>query len=541
MYVGAHFCVRCGVALDTASSDAASPILELTEFESWLPSPARIRVAPQAAEPPAASEEPSAASAELSSAASEEPFSAMRAEPSPREPGATISLEEVDRGFEFGDEKTSLSACLAVPRASETELIEEAALRPGGFSREEVLRRLRNQEDLRRADLSGLDLSGVNFDGADLTRAELEGAKLDRAKLCGAKLTNASLRNASLERANLTEANLERADLSGARLPGSTLDGASLRRANLNEADLSGASLRGARLSQAELTGANLSSAKLNHAELDDAELERADLGTADLSAADLENANLTLANLIGTNFKGASLVDANLTRAQATRADFSNATLLRATFSGAVLTHASLASADASHADLRGVDVRGAVLDGLRLSQALLDSLVFDAQTRVRFIDVAVEGSPRRLETSEALEFLAGRVATRPAKTRYFGPGDVLRNARLDFDAGSTVHVDSRFENCLIVLGDGAQLIVGELGVLTNCEIAGHGDITVHGCFLERSSPGISGARSLVVSATGAVLAVLRQPSEATAFAFEPGCRVRMKILQSECPQAAE
>jgi hypothetical protein len=102
-------------------------------------------------------------------------------------------------------------------------------------------------------------------------------------------------------------------------------------------------------------------------------------------------------------------------------------------------------------------------------------------------------------------------------------------------------IHIDSRFENCLITLGEGAELTIGRSGVLKGCEIVGAGRITVHGRFFERASPGIAGARSVTVSGTGAVVGGLQQAAQATVFAFEPGCRLRVKIMRPPALEAAE
>ena len=44
-----------------------------------------------------------------------------------------------------------------------------------------------------------------------------------------------------------------------------------------------------------------------------------------------------------------------------------------------------------------------------------------------------------------------------------------------------------------------------------------------------------IVGAEQLVVSAGGALVAAVEQPAHSTKFAFEPGCKLRMKITQSK------
>jgi hypothetical protein len=114
----------------------------------------------------------------------------------------------------------------------------------------------------------------------------------------------------------------------------------------------------------------------------------------------------------------------------------------------------------------------------------------------------------------------------------RYFGRGDVLRNASLEFDSGALVEIESLFEQCTISLGKGTELIVGQGGVLSDCQIKG-GNITINGHFFERQSPGIVGADQVVVSAGGALVGAVEQPAHSTRFGFEPGCKLRVKILQ--------
>ena len=116
----------------------------------------------------------------------------------------------------------------------------------------------------------------------------------------------------------------------------------------------------------------------------------------------------------------------------------------------------------------------------------------------------------------------------------RYFGQGDVLRNATLEFGEGIKVQIESRFEQCSIALGRGAELTVGKSGVLAACRIEGAGNITLHGRFYERESPGIVGPGQLVVTAEGQLVGTVEQAPELTRFAFEPGCKLRMKILRA-------
>src|SRR6185436_16803911 len=113
----------------------------------------------------------------------------------------------------------------------------------------------------------------------------------------------------------------------------------------------------------------------------------------------------------------------------------------------------------------------------------------------------------------------------------RYFGKGDVLKNASLQFDQGASVEIDSFFENCSIALGEGTELVLGKEGVLADCTISGGGRITIHGKFFERESPGIVGPRELTVSREGAVVASVAQ-GPSTRFSFHKGCQLRMKII---------
>jgi hypothetical protein len=311
------------------------------------------------------------------------------------------------------------------------------------ISKDEVLRRVRIKQSLKRAGLSGIDLAGAALEAVDFSRAELDGANLENAKLSGAILKNASLRGAKLRGADLRKANLEGADFEDADLSGAKLPGALLGRATLERCVLAGADLAG-----------------------------------ADLRSADFHDANLDSANLAGVKVAGAS-------------------------FTGARLSNVGPLEIDVS---------------------------------------LAGDGS-ERLAGAPALALLSGRKLSLPPgpAARYFGKGDVLRDATLVFEPGSVIQIDSRFENCSLALGDGAELTIGEPGVLRNCQITGAGQITVHGRFFERSSPGIAGAKSVVVSARGAIVGGIEQAPESTVFAFEPGSRLRVKILRPRERAAAE
>jgi hypothetical protein len=392
MFSGARFCVKCGARLDAPAAEAKGGQI----FTAGL----KPRTTP------------------LRMAAPE--------------------LDEVDQGFEvIGDEDVTPGARAAeavngLERAEPRRSQEMAE-----FSKDEVLRRVRNKQGLKRAGLSGIDLAGTSLEGVDFGRADLDGANLANAKLGRAILRGANLRGANLTGADLSQADLGRADLV-----------------------------------QAKLSGAILVGADLSHADLTDA-----DISSADLSRADLRQAALCRVGVEGARFEQAKL------------------------------GHAAIS------------DVRG-------------------RPVVVGFIDVSLDGNGSvQLEAGRALAFLSGGKEPEERSTRYFGKGDVLRDATLEFGDGSVIHVDSRFENCSISLGEGAELTIGEPGVLKNCAIAGRGSIVVHGRFFERASPGIVGPKSLVVSTGGALVGSVEQALEPTAFAFEPGCRLRMKILK---PRAA-
>jgi uncharacterized protein YjbI with pentapeptide repeats len=314
------------------------------------------------------------------------------------------------------------------------------------------------------------------------------------------------LNRVALEGANLEGATLIGANLVGAELPCAKLARAVLRDANLSHADLSEAYLGGAIFSGADLTNANLSSANLEEAVLDGALLDDADLSSANLSRANLQGASLERSNLDSANLSGA-----NLCAVDARRANFDNATL-----DGAKLNEARLG---------------GAALGNAKLGSVILE-----------WVDASLEDEGKsRVPRERFVDFVSGKVEPVAPATRYFGKGDVLRDASLEFGRDSKIQIDSRFENCSIALGEGAELVVGDPGVLKNCQIQGPGKITIHGRFFERQSPGIAGATSLIVSSRGAMTGAVEQARESTTFAFQPGCRLRVKILRPREPLAAE
>jgi uncharacterized protein YjbI with pentapeptide repeats len=343
----------------------------------------------------------------------------------------------------------------------------------GDMTRDQLLQRWKRGEKLERADLRGLDLSRVQLTEAALSRSDLDGANLEGSNLQKAALRNASLREAFLRGADLSGAVLENADLEGAHLDGANLSGANLVRANLEGANLHGAKLTGACLRFAQLAIANLTRADLRGAILTSADLTSAGLGEADLSGADLRMANLTEAVLTGAKLTGAKIA-------------------------GIVGTGAPLPALV-----VEWVDASPGGDGGARLTNGQIGALL--------------SGAPV--------------AAPAPAAHRYFGKGDVLKNASLQFDQGASVQIDSFFENCSIALGEGTELVLGKEGVLADCTISGGGRITIHGKFFERESPGIVGPRELTVSRDGAVVASVAQ-GPATRFSFHKGCQLRMKIV---------
>jgi uncharacterized protein YjbI with pentapeptide repeats len=299
-------------------------------------------------------------------------------------------------------------------------------------------------------------------------------------------------------------------------MPKAMLEGVSFRRC-----DLDGANFEGARLAKAQFKNASLREAFLAGADLREANLENADLEGANLQGANLVGANLNRANLEGANLQGADLGGARLTHATLEAARLGGTNLV-----AAQLSHADLTDADLSTAKLDEADLTSAILTDANLEEA---SLVGARMRDARLDGVNVKNA--NLTNADAPGLRGGGAATTGAAKRYFGKGDVLRNAHLEFDAGAAVEIESLFEQCSITLGVGTELTVGKAGVLSGCQIRGAGKITVHGKFVERESPGIVGVMQVVVSSGGSLVGAVEQPADLTHFAFEPGCMLRMKI----------
>lgn len=392
-------------------------------------------------------------------------------------------------------------------------------------SRDEIQRRVQRGDKLDRVDLDGANLEGIDLARASLRRATLREAYLVGANLAGANLENADLEGAKLERANLAGANLSRANLEGAVL---------------TNANLTGAQLGYAQLATAKLGGANLTDAVLTHAELDDAYL-----GGCTGAGARLSNASLVGANLEEARFSRASFDDASLHRAILRYADLTGASLVKTNLSGADLTGAVLVDTDIRYATVARAQLAGARLTGAKVAGLIGTGGAAGelGAIEVTWLDLSPAGDgTQRVENGVIPTLLTAgasgptpapaAVPDEPARRRYFGRGDVLRNATLQFDAGARVEIDSLFQNCTLHLGEASELVIGAAGVLADCEIVGAGFVTVHGMFFERQSPGIVGPRQLSVSARGAVVATVAHNAEQTQFAFEDGCSLRVKIL---------
>ena len=300
---------------------------------------------------------------------------------------------------------------------------------------------------------------------------------------------------------------------------------------------------RGDKFDRADLKGLDLSKAKLAKAAFERADLDGANLEAADLSAASMRRATLRESYLVGANLSGANLENADLEGAKLERANLSGANLTRANLEGAVLTGANLSGAQLSYAQLAGARLTGAKAAGL-----------VGTGTPVGVVDVgwldlspAGDGS-QRVENGviptllvAGAASLAKPVTAADGRRRYFGRGDVLRGAQLQFDAGAQIEIDSLFQDCTICIGDDTELVIGPSGVLADCEIIGGGNVTIHGKFFERKSPGMVALRKLDVSAKGAIVATVTQHAERTKFAFESGCQLRVKIVPSGTTEKAE
>jgi hypothetical protein len=98
--------------------------------------------------------------------------------------------------------------------------------------------------------------------------------------------------------------------------------------------------------------------------------------------------------------------------------------------------------------------------LTGAKVAGLIGTGAALDPGLEAAFLDPSPEGDgAARLNAGEIPFLLSGFVAGEIGggkNRRYFGRGDILRDATLAFDGGARVEVDSLFENCLITLGPG-------------------------------------------------------------------------------------
>jgi uncharacterized protein YjbI with pentapeptide repeats len=246
-------------------------------------------------------------------------------------------------------------------------------------------------------------------------------------------------------------------------------------------------------------------------------------LGNANLRDAMMRGAVLSGADLTGAKLERAVLEGADLTKVNLTNADCRNVTFRNAKMGGVTMRDTLLYGSDFSVELAKGVTV---------------DSVDFSAEgngsARVTGSELAAYFNGKRNGAATSVQVAAAAVAPAPVATtnrRYFGHGDVLRDASLEFDTDSIVEVDGRFLKCNITLGTGAQLIIGKDGLFDGCQIQGSGIVVIHGRFISTAASGISGARRVIVGATGVLKGTVKQPSGLTNFAFESGCVLRLKI----------
>jgi hypothetical protein len=196
-----------------------------------------------------------------------------------------------------------------------------------------------------------------------------------------------------------------------------------------------------------------------------------------------------------------------------------------------------NLAGSDIRHANFTQAVIIGAKLTGAKAA-GLVGTGSAPSAVDVTWLDLSPAGDGSgRVENGVIPTVLTlGATATaKPAadpRRRYFGRGDVLRNAVLQFDPGAHVEIDSLFQNCTINIGEQTELVIGSSGVLADCEINGAGSVTVHGKFFERQAPGIIGPRVVAVSSKGSLVCAVAKNAESTRFAFENGCQLRVKIV---------
>jgi hypothetical protein len=208
--------------------------------------------------------------------------------------------------------------------------------------------------------------------------------------------------------------------------------------------------------------------------------------------------------------------VEADFEKASCDAADFSRADLRRARFIGAVFNKTVIESARVFGLELGGAPPAEAfIAQRCDLSREADGSRWVTLQKYLRNPGAGEDGDDQR-------------------SRRDVGPGDVLRNAELNFESGAEVHVDGLLEHCELNMAEDASLVIGESGILESCRVVG-GRVRINGCFLERSRVGLDGPVELVVSKQGAVATTLQQPASETHFGFAAGCRLRLSIKEPQ------
>jgi uncharacterized protein YjbI with pentapeptide repeats len=412
-----------------------------------------------------------------------------------------------------------------------------------GSAEEALLEKIQNGESLERADLRDGVFAHATLENARLCRADAEGINFEGTNLRRADLSCANLCEAYMAGANLERANLQKANLEGANLEGANLQFADLRHANLGGATLERANLTGALLSYAQIDFANLGRALLTEAQLNNTSMSQAYLGGVDLAKANLRQVKLVEANLEDADLTGANLMEAVFTDSLSEGVDFTDACLRGATFENTSLANSTLKGVDLRNcrfmnSNLEGATLSGAQLFGIQVSPRELGGVLAD------WVDFSVEGNGQLKIAGSALVdyYLRLKAGLNEISTlslarpkRFFGEGDVLRGATLEFSHDCQVEIESYLENCQIHLSPGVTLTVGSNGVLEGCTIVGSGDIVIAGKFLEGSTcPGIVGPRRLQVGQTAAVVATVQQASTLTEFGFEHGCLLNLRIRKS-------
>jgi uncharacterized protein YjbI with pentapeptide repeats len=409
-----------------------------------------------------------------------------------------------------------------------------------GSAAEALLEKIKSGESLERADLRDLVLDYATLENVRLCRSDLEGVNFEGANLRQADLSCANLREAYMPGVDLERANLQKANLEGANLEGANLQFADLRHANLGGATLERANLKGALLSFAQVDFANLGRSLLTEAQLDNASMHQAYLGGADLTKADLQHIRMVETNLEDANLTGANLREAALTHALSEGVNLTDACLRGAVFDNTSLANSILNGVDLRNSRFLNTNLHKATLTGAKLFgiEVTSDEL---GGALAEWVDFSVEGNDRlRVAGTELVDYYlrlkaglsAGAALNSVRSKRFFGQGDVLRGATLEFSEDCQVEIESYLENCTIHLAQGTTLTVGPNGVLNGCQIVGRGDIMIAGEFIEGgASPGIVGLRRLHVGQTGTIVAAVQQASTLTEFGFEHGCSLSLRI----------